>query len=337
MKFTDYKRIIEKIEISDNCREKILSDKSVLRSYTKCKPRKIGLAAVLTFVIAMIGGTGVFAADYFSIFSRLKKLHNKYDYSMHESLINTGNKINISSADNAYILSSDNSFFDGKNVVFTLELKRKDGKPLNVISEDKKTIQPKYICINPQIMINGTDYSKRKSGQAVTSYLFLDYNNGYIGTVSFETDEIAEILSVNCNINLINCYIYNPDWEMHSIKSNLNIEIPIQNNKNLVYNELNLINNEREIKYTESSAAGLKICYKPFQDEVIVIHDENGRKIMRNDLIDSYEENGYIMEYFEHSATDIIYVEFLSKNNSDKKTVFKINLKENKSETEHIK
>ena len=58
---------------------------------------------------------------------------------------------------------------------------------------------------------------------------------------------------------------------------------------------------------------------------------------MRNDLIDSYEENGYIMEYFEHSATDIIYVEFLSKNNSDKKTVFKINLKENKSETEHIK
>lgn len=213
MNMNDYRKVTDRIEPSERCREEIFNMSKRRKNHIRLNKKRV--AAIVAVAVAVCGGTAVFAADKLGAFDKLRNIRERTittDDGREFSINKFENKDYNKIAENAEILSEpvtentenisisiDSIYCDGKTIILGITGSLTDGNPENY----------GYIHLTPKLEINGMIYNDNSLTHNY-GYMVLDegMTNSFTGSITLvlsENEKLTEPTEIKVHMNDICC------------------------------------------------------------------------------------------------------------------------------------
>lgn len=213
MNMNDYRKVTDRIEVSERCRKKIFDMSKQQKKHIKLSRK--GIAITIAAAVAACGGTVVFAADRLGAFDKLRNIKERpvmtddgREFSVNKFEHKDYNKI----AENAEILSEPVTE-DTENISVSIDSVYCDGKTIILgitgILADGNLENYGYIHLTPELEINGMIYND-SSLTYHYGYMVLDegMTNNFTGSITLvlaENEKLTEPTEIKVHMNNICC------------------------------------------------------------------------------------------------------------------------------------
>ncbi|MBQ8297922.1 MAG: hypothetical protein IJX77_09080 [Ruminococcus sp.] len=277
MNINDYKKVTDRLEISERCREEVLN----MRKGTgkiKHKMSKKAVALIAAAVMTVGAGTAAVAANHFGVFDRLsgKKdrtitLDNgveakidKFDNNNYEIIGQHAQDVTAAAQSEELSVNVESVYCDGSNLIVALTGSLADGNPSGIIS----------LNFNCDITIDGETYSVNALEGWSQNYLRLYGNmvldegetNSFTGSISLTLqtgEKIENPTTADIRLYNISCgYKYVMDNAVY-LDSEVNLTVDVVPEPELVQEcYASMSENGFEAKIYEVSPSGITIGSK---------------------------------------------------------------------------
>ncbi|MGN1480863.1 DUF4179 domain-containing protein [Porcipelethomonas sp.] len=335
MKMEDYKKVMDKIQIKEECRKEII-DMSIEKNNSKHRWSKKKIIPV--FAVAVIGCTAMtaaFADDIVSVFSKANAKQeitaegadgtqhkvDKADQLNYSELENHAQTLSESCETDGLKVKAESAFCDGENlsVIFTAENTNPDIK-------NNYHIWAKGVTIE----IDGKTYHDSGINSEIWIDMICDYDGAstYTGTLQFpipEESRFTDSQDIKINVELYeSAEAWSNDGVLFKGSGEFMINTAADTSSNIIND--NVYTDERnniEICQVKSTPYALSVKYKiPVTSSLVMqVFDENGNQLELN-LENQGEYDGHY-QTINYSSTDSksITVQFVEENTDDLEVV----------------
>lgn len=320
MNINDYKKVTDRIEISERCRDEVLNmaKRSEKRNH-KIKIKTVPI--IIAATVAACGGTAVFAANHFGLFDRLNKTMdsttvneygvevkpNKYDNNNYEIIGQNAEELTepVNAVSKNISIGAQSVYCDGSSLIIGLTGSLSDGNTMdfNAIS---------FLC---DVNIGGTVYTFNAEpnrdvlSSAMGLYRDEGEQNSFTGSISiaFKKDnKITEQTTADIRIYNILCGNNRYSDSAVTLDDEINLTVDINPETELVQEYLaSMSDNGFEAKIYEISPAMITVGtrYPEFYDTNIETITIDGYEAPKYSLITLwYDENGNQIDFLSASC-----------------------------------
>jgi len=334
MSMNDYKRVIDRIEPSDRCREEVLNMNKI-ESKIKHRINKKVVAIVSVAAVIVCGGTSVFAARYTDVFSKLinreRSIATKNDIVNYEPIAENAKVLDepIQNVSDDISVAIDSVYCDGSNVTLAITASLADGNPNRA----------ENINFDTTLTIEGKSYSTLNREDCEYTWLMgsliLDAGtkNNFTGSINLTLREGCKITdSDNAKLTLSNISYgsgISDNWK--KIDGDVYLEFELIPNLSIVNSaaytveEDGFVVNIHEITpakitcTTEYPSEYTDLYYDEYGNEipsfgiVVLCYDEYGNEIPYLNTDDI--KNGLPVGLLTGTESSVITFKFVDKNN----------------------
>lgn len=214
MNMNDYRKVTDRIEPSERCREEIFNMSKRRKNHIRLN--KKGVAAIVAVAVAACGGTAVFAADKLGAFDKLRNIRertvttddgrefsiNKFEHKNYDKIADNAEILSEPITENTenISISVDSVYCDGKTIILGITGSLADGNP-----EDYG-----FINLAPELEINGRKYKDYEDITQRNGYMVADegLTNSFTGSITFvlaENEKLTEPTEITVCMNDILC------------------------------------------------------------------------------------------------------------------------------------
>lgn len=314
MNLNDYKKVTDRLEISERCREEVLTMKK-RTGKIKHKMNKKAAALIAAAALTVGAGTAAVAANHFDVFDRLSEKQNrtitldngnevkidKYDKNNYEIIGQHAQDVTAAAQSEELSVNVESVYCDGSNLIVGFTGSLADGNPSGIIS----------LNFNCDITIDGVTYTRDEHIIAGNdnNYLRFDGNmildegetNSFTGSISLTLrtgEKIEDPTTADIRLYDISCGY---DYIMHSpvyLDSEVNMTVDVIPELELVQEcYASMSENGFEAKIYEISPAGITVGTKYPE-----FYDTNNETI-------TWEEEGMMVEGPKYSIVSLFFDE----------------------------
>lgn len=350
MNMNDYRKVTDRIEPSERCREEIFNMSKRRKNHIRLN--KKGIAAIVAVAVAACGGTAVFAADKLGAFDKLKNIKertvttddgrefpiNKFEHKDYDKIADNAEFLSEPVTENTenISISIDSVYCDGRTIILGVTGSLTDGNPENY----------GYIHLTPKLEINDMIYNDN-SLTHYYGYMVLDeeMTNSFTGSITLvlaENEKFTEPTEIKVHMNDI-CCAENYFSDRVSIggmtlTTTVTPDTALMNNCNIVQSEdgftatvydispammtvgydypVEYDLNEEKIEIEESG----RIIEIPKYALFAMWYDANGNRLKPFEMTVDMG-NGVYAEWIEPPSTDTVIVKFCNKQQSDENSM----------------
>ena len=347
MNMNDYRKVTDRIEPSERCREEIFNMSKRRKNHIRLN--KKGIAAIVAVAVAACGGTAVFAADKLGAFDKLKNIKertvttddgrefhiNKFEHKDYDKIADNAEILSEPVTENTenISISIDSIYCDGRTIILGVTGSLTDGNPENY----------GFINLSPEIEINGRKYEYYKDVTQQDGYMVVDagLKNSFTGSITFvlaDDEKLIEPTDITVHMRDILCsekyFTDSVSIGDMTLTATVTPDTALMNNCNIVKSEDGFTATVYDISPTMMTVG----CDYPIEydlnEETIEI-EEGGKmiEICKYHIFDMWYDadgnrltpleitvdmgNGVYAGCMEPPSTDTVIVKFCNKQQSD--------------------
>lgn len=342
MKMDDYNKAMARLEISDQCEERIMD---MVNKETKIRRHINKKAVVISVLAAAVACGSIGAAAAFGGLQRNQEVwqqerehvmadgevysyaYDKIDHNNYDMLAPVAEVIpegEAAAQTEKIAVSVEDAFCDGKNLYCTFKA---------------EADVPEAVVLDTDLIItvNGQAYSSpslEASGFAAIDLMLLadkTENGIFYGSLNYvlpeEVKETPEI-SVTCKgFQCYNSITFSDETHVGRLSEWATVNIPVTIQPDMLHETAVAYEGSAlRVQSVENSPSGIAVTYAHDDGSVIVcVYDADGNKIPRKE--DGYRfDSGWVTEFFEATETDSITIRLVDKNTNPLETLDEVTI-----------
>ncbi len=313
MNINDYNKVTDRLSPSERCRNEVLNMKTEKKSKRNIKISRKGIVAIVAAAVLACGGTVVYAAEKLGAFNKVSESletpavfpdgneleKDKYEHHDFQQIAEAAKPFTepINFEGDNISVTAESLYCDGNSIIMSFTATLKDGNPNGY----------QYIWFDPTIVINDTEYSRKKNYQLplTKSMLYLDNGttNSFSGQLLYTfafMDKIKQPTDIEFRIENFypnNNWYGEADFDYVPLSDKFNVTLNVTPDESLI----------RHIDHTFTDADGYSVTIYGITPA--------GMQVKRVES-DEYEEYYPYVKFrdFEIGTTAKIYYEMTDSN-----------------------